>query len=389
MPKLDTDRIISAIRLATAKTGYLALHEPEFRGNEKAYLTECIDSTFVSSVGEFVTRFESMLSAATGAKHTIACVNGTAALQVCLRLVGVERDQEVIIPSLTFVATANSVSYLGAIPHFVDCDARTLGLSPACLVERLNAIGKRSADGVVNMETGRRIAAVVPMHTFGHPADMAGIQKVCREWGLPVVEDATEALGSSSGNAAAGTLGDVAALSFNGNKIITTGGGGAILTNDSEMARRAKHLTTTAKLPHRWAFDHDEIGYNYRLPNLNAALGCAQMESLDDFVARKRRLADQYQRAFADVPGVSLFVEPTGTKSNYWLNALLIDRAMTDQRDALLGALNDAGVMARPVWNLLHRLEIYAHCPRGPLDVSEYLEARIVNIPSSPALAHA
>ncbi len=388
MPTLDTDRIIAAIRSATAQTGYLALHEPEFRGNEKAYLADCVDSTFVSSVGEFVTRFESMLSAATGAKHAIACVNGTAALQVCLRIVGVEHDQEVIMPSLTFVATANSVSYLGAVPHFVDCDARTLGLSPGCLAERLNAIGKRSADGVTNMETGRRIAAVVPMHTFGHPADMTGIQSVCREWGLPVVEDATEALGSSSGNAAAGTLGEVAALSFNGNKIVTTGGGGAILTRDSELARRAKHLTTTAKVPHRWAFDHDEIGYNYRLPNLNAALGCAQMERLDDFVARKRRLAGQYQRAFADVPGVSLFVEPTGTKSNYWLNALLIDRATADQRDVLLAALNDAGVMARPVWNLLHRLEIYVHCPRGPLDVSEDLEARIINIPSSAALAH-
>lgn len=386
MASLDIDQIVAAVRAGAGKPDYLPLHEPEFGGNEKAYLLECIDSTFVSSVGQFVGRFESMLASTVGVRHAVACVNGTAALQVCLLAVGVRPDEEVIVPSLTFIATANSISYVGATPHFVDCDPVTLGLDPERLVERLETIGERSSDGIRNAETGRRIAAVVPMHTFGHPAKIDGILKVAGDWGLPVVEDAAESLGTSYRGRAAGTFGRVAALSFNGNKIVTTGGGGAILTDDDDLARHVKHLTTTAKIPHRWAFDHDEVGYNYRMPNLNAALGCAQLEQLEGFIERKRRIAKHYQQALVGLPGVRFVVEPEHARSNYWLNTLLLDREFADQRDALLDALNEAGLMARPAWKLMHRLRMYEACPRGRLDVSEDLEARIVNIPSSATL---
>lgn len=386
MASFDIEQIVAAVRAGAGKADYLPLHEPEFGGNEKAYLLECIDSTFVSSVGQFVSRFESMLASKIGVRHAVACVNGTAALQVCLQAVGVRRDEEVIVPSLTFIATANSISYVGATPHFVDCDPLTLGLDPERLAERLQTIGERSSGGIRNAKTGRRIAAIVPMHTFGHPAKIDGILKVAGDWGLPVVEDAAESLGTSYRGKAAGTFGRVAALSFNGNKIVTTGGGGAILTDDDELARHVKHLTTTAKIPHRWAFDHDEVGYNYRMPNLNAALGCAQLEQLEGFIERKRSIAKHYQQALAGLPGVRFVVEPEHARSNYWLNTLLIDPEFADQRDPLLDALNEAGLMARPAWKLMHRLRMYASCPRGPLDVSEDLEARIVNIPSSATL---
>ncbi|MBN9048443.1 MAG: LegC family aminotransferase [Rhizobiales bacterium] len=386
MASFDIEQIVAAVRAGAGKADYLPLHEPEFGGNEKAYLLECIDSTFVSSVGQFVSRFESMLASRIGVRHAVACVNGTAALQVCLQAVGVRRDEEVIVPSLTFIATANSISYVGATPHFVDCDPLTLGLDPERLAERLQTIGERSSGGIRNAKTGRRIAAIVPMHTFGHPAKIDGILKVAGDWGLPVVEDAAESLGTSYRGKAAGTFGRVAALSFNGNKIVTTGGGGAILTDDDELARHVKHLTTTAKIPHRWAFDHDEVGYNYRMPNLNAALGCAQLEQLEGFIERKRRIAKHYQQALAGLPGIRFVVEPEHARSNYWLNTLLIDPEFADQRDPLLDALNEAGLMARPAWKLMHRLRMYASCPHGLLDVSEDLEARIVNIPSSATL---
>ena len=286
--------------------GMLALHEPVFAGNEIAYLEECIKSTFVSSVGKFVDRFESMLEEVTGAKRAIAVVNGTAALHACFRLAGVEPGDEVISPALTFIATTNAIAYCGASPHFVDSSFKTLGWmrrrsAPASMRSR-NA----AADGTINRETGRRIAAIAPMHTFGHPVDMDEIVAIARHWDIPVVEDAAESLGSTYKGHAVGSQARLAALSFNGNKIVTTGGGGAILTNDEELGRRAKHITTTAKLPHKWAFVHDEIGFNYRLPNLNAALGCAQLEQLDGFLASKRRLAAAYDRAFAGVPGVAL-----------------------------------------------------------------------------------
>ncbi len=388
MAALDVDRVVKAVARAAGKAGPLALHEPEFGGNEKAYLLECIDSTYVSSVGKFVDKFETMLTAATGSHHAIACVNGTAALQVCLQLAGVGRDDEVLVPALTFVATANSVTFLGALPHFIDSEAHTLGLSARAVAARLRAIAERSNGAVRNVETGRRIAAIVPMHTFGHPVDIDGILAVAAEWDIPVIEDATESLGTLHHNRHTGTFGRLSALSFNGNKIVTTGGGGAILTDDKELARRAKHLTTTAKLPHRWAFIHDEAGYNFRLPNLNAALGCAQLEQLDRFVENKRRLALRYQQAFDGVSGLRVFVEPKGARSNYWLNTLLLDDEVADQRDMLLTALNDAGLMARPVWTPLHRLAMYRSCPRDALEVAENLERRIVNVPSSAQLAN-
>ncbi len=388
MATLDISAVVDAVQHGAGKLPPLALHEPEFSGNEKRYLNDCIDSTFVSSVGEFVNRFERMLEEVTGSRHATACVNGTAALQVCLQLAGVRQNDEALMPALTFVATANSVVFSGAVPHFVDSETRTLGLGAEALARRLKEIGERTADGVRNTESGRRIAAVIPMHTFGHPVDVDGILAVAAEWNLPVVEDATESLGSLYRGRHTGTFGRLAALSFNGNKIITTGGGGAILTNDEQLARRAKHLTTTAKTEHRWAFNHDQVGYNYRLPNLNAALGCAQLEQLDRLVESKRHLADRYRKAFDGVAGLQLFTEPPGARSNYWLNTLLLDKDCAGQRDELLAALNDARVTARPAWTLLNRLPMYRDCPRGRLDVAEDLERRIVNVPSSAQLGH-
>lgn len=385
---LDIKDVVRRVRSVVGGVDQVALHEPEFSGNEKNYVNECIDSTFVSSVGEFVARFEAMLCERTGSRHAVACVNGTVALQVALQLAGVRADDEVIVPALTFVATANSVAFLGAIPHFLDSEARTLGLSAASLAERLDAVGERGRHGIRNAQTGRRIAALVPMHAFGHPVDLTGLMEVAETWDIPVVEDATESLGTLYRKRHTGTFGLLSALSFNGNKIVTTGGGGAILTGDDELARRAKHLTTTAKVPHRWAFNHDEVGYNFRLPNLNAALGCAQLERLDDFVYRKRRLADRYRAAFCDVPGIRIFVEPAGARSNYWLNSLILDEDQAERRDELLDALNTAGVMSRPAWTLLHRLPMYRECPRGPLRVAEDLGRRIVNIPSSARFGH-
>jgi perosamine synthetase len=386
MASLDITEVVAAVRRAAGREGSVPLHEPELSGNEKAYVADCIDSTYVSSVGAYVGKFESMLCQATGSKHAIACVNGTAALQVALQIAGVGRGDEVIMPALTFVATANSASFIGAVPHFIDCERKTLGIGAKALAKRLAAIAERT-DGVVrNRETGARIAAIVPMHTFGHPVDLQAVGEIAGQWGIPLVEDATEALGSLYQNRHLGTFGRLAALSFNGNKIITTGGGGAILTDDGELAARTKHLTTTAKQPHRWAFNHDEVGYNFRLPNINAALGCAQLEQLGRFVDSKRRLAERYRRAFAGVAGIEVFVEPEGARSNYWLNTLLVDEA--GRRDELLGALNEAGLMARPVWTLMHRLAMYSDCPRGSLGVAEDLEQRIINVPSSANLAH-
>lgn len=385
--RLDVRTIVAAVRRAVGTPdGVLSLHEPVFAGNELAYLEECIRSTFVSSVGKFVDRFEDMLAAYTGAKRAIAVVNGTAALHTCFKLAGVEPGDEVISPALTFIATTNAIAYCGASPHFVDSSFVTLGMDTQALRTRLEAIARQTPGGTVNRETGRRIAAIVPMHTFGHPVDMDGIAAVARDWGIPVVEDAAESLGSTYKGHAVGSQARFAALSFNGNKIVTTGGGGAILTNDEDIGNRAKHITTTAKLPHKWAFVHDEIGFNYRLPNLNSALGCAQLEQLDGFLKNKRLLAATYDRVFADVPGVRFAREPAGTTSNYWLNAILLDEAHASSRDELLTALNDAGFGARPVWTLMHRLPMYAGSPRGDLKVAESIERRLINLPSSASI---
>lgn len=365
----------------------ISLHEPEFCGNEWTYVKECIDTGWVSSVGKYVDEFERRLSEIAGARYAVAVVNGTAALQVAMQLAGVRPGEEVLVPSLSFVATANAVSHCGAIPHFVDSDAITLGLSPQALGEHLAQIAERSGGELRNKESGRRIAAIVPMHTFGRPVDLAGLLDVSGRFGLPFVEDAAESLGSSYHGQHTGTFGCVGTLSFNGNKIVTTGGGGALLTNDLEIARRAKHLTTTAKRPHRWEFVHDEIAFNYRLPNINAALGCAQLESLPGFLANKRLLAAKYQATYEKATGFRFVDEQEGCVSNFWLNAIVLDAANMQLRDELLTEANAHGYHCRPVWTLLHRLPMYAECPRAQLPVAEILEASIVNIPSSAKLA--
>jgi perosamine synthetase len=385
--RFEVRTVVDAVRRAVGTPdGILALHEPVFGGNEVTYLEECIKSTFVSSVGKFVDRFENMLEEITGAKRVIAVVNGTAALHACFKLAGVEAGDEVISPTLTFIATTNAIAYCGATPHFVDSSFETLGMDSRALGARLDAIAQRGSGGIINRETGRRIAAIAPMHTFGHPVDMDGITALAAHWGIPLVEDAAESLGSIYKGHMVGSQARLAALSFNGNKIVTTGGGGAILTDDEELGRRAKHITTTAKLPHKWAFVHDEIGFNYRLPNLNAALGCAQLEQLDGFLKNKRLLATAYDRAFAGVPGLRFAREPDGTTSNYWLNAILLEEAHAAQRDDVLTALNDAGFGARPAWTLMHQLPMFAACPRGDLRVAESIERRLINLPSSASI---
>jgi len=377
--------IVLAIK-SVVGDGLLALHEPRFHGNEWSYLKECLDSTFVSSVGKFVDRFEDDLANFTGAKRAVAVVNGTAALHVALRLAGVEARDEVLLPALTFIATANAVAYCQATPHFVDSEERSLGMDAVALREYLSTITEIRNGQCINSSTGRVIRAMVPMHTFGHSVDIDALLAIAHDFHLQLIEDAAESLGSTVGGQHTGTFGLMGTLSFNGNKTITTGGGGAILTNDVELGKRAKHITTTAKLPHRWNFVHDEVGFNYRLPNLNAALGCAQLEQLPGFLRDKRRLFEQYQVAFSNVPGVHLVAEPIGSSSNYWLQTLLLDIAHAEQRDAVLAATNDAGLMTRPIWALMNRLPMYANAPRAPLPVAESLEQRVINIPSSSGL---
>lgn len=378
--------IVAALREACGP-GPLALHEPCFSGREWDYLKACLDSTFVSSVGQYVDRFEADLAAFTGAKHAVAVVNGTAALHVALQLAGVQAGDEVLLPALTFVATANAVRYCGATPHLVDSDEATLGMAPIALRAWLEASTEQRNGVCINRGSGRPIRAMVPMHTFGHPCAMDELLAVARDFRLALVEDAAESLGSWYQGRHTGTLGLLGTLSFNGNKTITTGGGGAILTNDTTLAQRAKHLTTTAKLPHRWAYVHDAIGFNYRMPNINAALGCAQLEQLPQFLASKRRLYERYRAAFHTVPGVSVVSEPSGCISNYWLQTLLLDAAVAEQRDALLDETNAAGFMCRPAWELMHRLEPNHDCPRAPLPVAESLARRLINVPSSSGLA--
>jgi perosamine synthetase len=360
----------------------VALHEPLFRGREWQYVKECLDTGWVSTAGSFVERFESELAAYSGARYVVAVVNGTAALQVALQLVGVGSGEEVLVPALSFVATANAVAHCGAVPHFVDAEERTLGLDPAALARHLAAVTEIRSGTCVNVRTGRPIRVLVPMHTFGHPADLAGLQQVADDFHLVIVEDAAESLGSLYRGRHTGTFGATAALSFNGNKTITTGGGGAILTNDEQLAREARHVTTTARLADPWHIAHDRVAYNYRLPNLNAALGCAQLEQLPAFVEGQRRLFRRYREAFAKVPGVQIFAEPNDCRSNYWLQTLLLDSDRVSNREAVLAATNQAGLATRPVWTLLNRLPMYQNCPRSSLTVAEALEARIINLPS-------
>ncbi|MCW3482238.1 LegC family aminotransferase [Neisseriaceae bacterium JH1-16] len=364
----------------------VALHEPAFNGHEWDYVKECIDTRWVSSVGKFVDRFEQDLAAYTGAGYAVAVSNGTAALQVALLVAGVEPGNEVLVPALSFVATANAVSHCGAIPHFVDSDEATLGVDIPALARYLDEQTEQRHCQCYNRTTGRRVAAIVPMHTFGHPVDMPALLDLAARHNLTIIEDAAESLGSLLDGRHTGTFGLLGTLSFNGNKIITTGGGGAILTDNKELATKAKRLSTTAKLPHRWAFVHDEVAFNYRLPNLNAALGCAQLEQLDGFVAQKRQLVDRYLAAFDNVPGVSLYRERPGARANYWLQTLILDQEVADQRDSILAATNDAGVMTRPIWELLSSLPMYQANPSMELTGARSLGQRIINIPSSPEL---
>lgn len=382
-------RILGAVRAAVGNPAggqVRPLHEPEFAGNEKAYVDDCIDSGWVSSVGSYVDRFEQDLARYTGAKHAVAVVNGTAALHVSLLLAAVRPGDEVLLPTLTFIATANATMYAGATPHFVDSEETTLAIDPDRLEAHLRSCAVLRDGACYNRQTGARIAALVVMHPFGHAAEIERLAELAQRWGIVLVEDAAESLGSWVGERHTGNFGLLAALSFNGNKIVTTGGGGAILTNDASLARRAKHLTTTARVPHRWNFVHDEVGFNYRMPNINAALGCAQLERVDDMLRRKRLLARRYGDAFAGVEGVRFLQAPEGTRSNFWLCTILLDRADPSLHEEVLETLNDAGLMARPLWTLMHRLPMFAAMPRADLSQSESLADRVINLPSSPNL---
>ena len=378
--------ILAAVEHVVGPTRPVALHEPTFEGNEWAYVKECIDTGWVSSAGTYVERFERAVCDYTGAPFAIAVVNGTAALHVALRVAGVTPGDEVLIPTLTFIATANAVSYTGATPHFVDSHEKTLGIDPDALAKYLADIADVKAGQCVNRRTGARIGALVPMHTFGHPVRIDELAAICREYGITLVEDAAESLGTTFNGQHPGTFGELGCLSFNGNKIVTTGGGGAILTADPELARRARHLATTARVRHDWSFIHDEVGYNYRLPNINAALGCAQLESLPSFVERKRRVAARYFDAFRSVKGARMMCEPEGARSNYWLNCILLEQANGTDRDEVLAVTNARGIMTRPVWTLMHRLPMYSAAPRADLSGAEDIERRLVNVPSSASL---
>lgn len=362
------------------------LHAPTFAGNEKKYLNECIDTTFVSSVGQFVDRFERGIETFTGAKRAVVCVSGTNALHMSMLLVGVKQDDEVLTQALTFIATCNAISYIGAHPVFIDVDLDTMGMSPVALEKWLNRNAEIRKDcQCYNIHTGRRIKACVPMHTFGHPVRLDEISDICCRWHIELVEDAAESIGSLYKSKHTGTFGKVGAISFNGNKTITTGGGGMMLFQDEELGALAKHITTQAKVPHRWEFVHDHIGYNYRMPNINAALGCAQLEQIDRFLERKRTTAQAYIDYFADeTHGIKFMKEPKDTKSNYWLNAIL----MPNKEDQLkfLEYTNDNGVMTRPVWELMNRLEMFKDAQNDGLENSQWLAERIVNIPSSVIL---
>ncbi len=369
----------------------ICLHEPDFQGTQAwTYVKSCLDTGWVSSAGSWVSRFEQELASFTGASHAIAVTNGTVALRLALHLVGVKPNDEVLLPSMSFVATANAVSHLGAIPHFVDIEPSNLGLDPTALSSRLEAVAKQHQGQLINGESGRRIAAVLPVHVFGHPAEVAKIHSVADKWGLPLVEDAAEALGSWRNDTHCGLFGAVGTLSFNGNKLITTGGGGALLTNDPELAQRARHLSTTAKQPHPWAFDHDAVGWNDRMPNLNAALGVAQVEDLNRRLEAKRLLAERYATVFADLEGVELMPQPLGCRSNHWLISLRLTNVdpieAKAQRLQLLEAAHAAGILLRPIWIPLHHLPMYKTSPAGSLVFTNDQAYKLVNLPSSPQL---
>ena len=374
------DSLIQFVREQYRSSAFIPLHAPVFSGHERDYVTDTIESTFVSSVGAYVDRFEHNMVAYTGSKRAVATVNGTAALHIALKLTGVQPGELVITQPLTFVATCNAIAYCNAEPLFIDVDRHTMGLSPRAMEAWLTENAYIGEDGLSRVkEDGKLIRACVPMHTFGHPVELDSLMDVCARWNITLVEDAAESLGSFYKGRHTGTFGALGTLSFNGNKIVTTGGGGMILANE-DLGTRAKHLTTTAKQPHPYEYVHDEVGYNYRLPNINAALGCAQLERLEAFITTKRELAARYFDYFQG-SDLQFVTEPKDCRSNYWLNAVVC--ASRDQRDALLRATNDKGVMTRPIWALMNHLPIYASCRKGDLTQAEWLEARVVNLPSS------
>lgn len=380
------NQVLEAI-ISVVGSRNVPLHEPSFDGNEWIYVKECLDSTFVSSVGKFVDRFESDLADLTGAKNVISVVNGTAALHIALKLAGVISNDEVLVPALTFVATVNAVTYCNAIPHFVDSEVRTLGMDAYKLREYLSSQTEQHGGKCINKSTGRVIRAMVPMHTFGHPSDIEGLLSISKDFNITLVEDAAESLGSYYFGQHTGTFGVLGTLSFNGNKTVTTGGGGAILTNDDGLARHAKHITTTAKIPHAWEYVHDEIGYNYRMPNINAALGCAQLEQLPRKLESKRNLFIAYQDAISEITGITIVKEPENCKSNYWLQTLKLNNFSMELRDKVLEKTNKAGYVTRPSWNLISGLKPFAHFPKMDLSTSKDLVAGLINIPSSSNLS--
>ena len=383
LPDLVTQAIHNVIGKGPTK-----LHEPTFDGNETQYVQDCIESTYVSSVGKYVDQFEIELAKYTGAKYAVSLVNGTSALHLALKLAGVKVGEEVLIQAFNFVAAANAVTYCGATPHFVDIENENLGIDPIKLQNYLSEISKKNGELTENVITGRCIKALVVMHTFGHPSKMEELMEVAKRYNLVLVEDAAESIGSYYDEKHTGTMGLLGTLSFNGNKTITTGGGGAILTNSLELARQAKHLSTTAKISHKWAFKHDVIGYNYRMPNINAALGCAQLEQLPIKLEKKRKLFDRYKSEFTKMKGISIFEAPKNCKSNYWLQALILDSPSLYMRDNILDNLNASGYMSRPGWDLLNSLDQFIECPSMSLDISNLLFQSLINIPSSPNLVN-
>lgn len=375
------EKVISFIHDIYGTQDFVPLSVPKFSGNEKKYLEECIDTTFVSSVGKFVDRFELDMATYTGAKKAVVCVSGTNALHMAMILVGVERDDEVLTQALTFIATCNAISYIGAHPVFIDVDKETMGLSPIAVKNWLVRNTEIKNGQCYNKNTGRKVKVCIPMHTFGHPVYIEELIHVCEEYHIDVIEDAAESIGSLYKGKHTGTFGKVGAISFNGNKTITTGGGGMMLFNDEELAAKAKHLTTQAKVPHRWEFRHDQIGYNYRMPNINAALGCAQLEKLDNYIKSKRKVAEEYTDFFKNVNDIDFFVEPKNCFSNYWLNAVLLRNK--EAQLAFLQETNDHGVMTRPIWELMTRLPMFEYCENDGLENTVWFADRVVNIPSS------
>jgi len=372
--------LVSFVRDQYGTKDFIPLHAPHFEGKEKEYLLDTIDSTFVSTVGAYVTQFEEKVVQYTGSKYAVATVNGTSALHVGLLVAGVQRDDEVITQSLTFVATCNAIRYCGAEPVFVDVERETLGMSPDSILDFLDCFAEMRGGLCWNKQTNRVIRACVPMHNFGHPVRIHDIQKICQNYNIQLVEDAAESLGSFYEKIHTGRFGSLAAISFNGNKIITTGGGGMIITDDEVIYKRVKHITTTAKVDHPWLYMHDDLGFNYRLPNLNAALGCAQMELLSNYVERKRALAERYANWFSD-KGYKFILEPENTKANYWINAFLVNGR--EERDEILKYTNNNKVMTRPAWTPMHTLKMFKDNLRVDLTNTEWLESRLVNIPSS------